>query len=339
MGGTGAKMKAFVTGGGGFLGKAIVKQLLARGDEVISYSRGQYPELIELGATHVQGDLDDLDKIIKAMNGCDAVFHVAAKAGIWGSYKEFYRANVTGTGNIITACQKLKIKKLLFTSTPSVVHDGNGSEGKNESLPYPKKFYANYPKTKAMAEKMTLDANSSELSTAALRPHLIWGPDDHHFYPRLTSKGRAGKLRILGDNPNKVDCIYIENAAKAHVQAMDKLEPNSTVAGKAYFISQDQPIPIAELINRILKTSQIGPVKKKLSPKIAYAAGAVFELVYGALRIKSEPPMTRFLAKQLSTPHWYNISAAKKDFGYRPEISLDEGMQNLESWVKRQKHD
>jgi len=324
-------MKFFITGGGGFLGKAIVKQLLDRGDDVVSYSRGQYPELAKWGATHIQGDISDYDKLCEAMKDCDAVFHVAAKAGIWGPYKEFYQANVTGTENIIAACQKLKINKLLFTSTPSVVHDGNGSEGKDESLPYPRKFYANYPKTKAIAEKLVLEANSSKLSTAALRPHLIWGPGDHHFYPRLTSKGRAGKLRILGTKPNPVDCIYIDNAAKAHLQAMDKLEPNSNVAGKAYFISQDQPIPIAELINKILNTAQIPPVKKKLSPKIAYAAGAVFELVYGALRIKAEPPMTRFLAKQLSTPHWYNISAARRDFGYEPVISMDDGMQRVKN--------
>ncbi len=328
-------MRAFVTGGGGFLGKAVIKQLLGRGYEVISYSRSDYPELKTMGVKHVLGDMNESDKLIEAMRGSDVVFHIAAKAGIWGKYDDFYNANVVGTENIIDACQKLGIKKLVYTSTPSVIYRNSGIEGENEkSLPYPEHFEGFYPQTKAIAEKLVLEANNENLSTVALRPHLIWGPGDHHFLPRLIDRSKAGKLRILGNDKNLVDSVYIDNAATAHLQALDKLTPNSNVAGKAYFITQDQPIPIADLINKILVAANAPIVTKKISPKIAYFAGFVLEKIYTIFNLKGEPPMTRFLAKQLSTPHWFDISAAKNDFGYREEVSIDQGMINLSEWIK-----
>jgi nucleoside-diphosphate-sugar epimerase len=327
-------MKAFVTGGGGFLGEAIVKQLIRRGDRVRSFSRGEYPALKELGAEHRQGDLSDQALLAEAMEGADIVFHVAAKAGIWGPYDEFYRTNVQGTENIIRACRQLGIKKLVFTSTPSVIYNGKGIEGGDESLPYPESFESHYPKTKALAEQLVLKANDQTLSTVALRPHLIWGPGDHHFLPRLVARAKEGRLRILGRNKNLVDSVYIDNAAKAHLQAADKLYPGSPVAGKAYFITQGQPIPIADLINKILNAADVPPVEKTIPAPLAYLAGMLSESVYNALDLKSEPPMTRFLAKQLSTPHWFDISAARRDFGYDPEISIEQGMENLREWLK-----
>ena len=329
-------MKYFLTGGGGFLGLAMVRGLRKAGHEVVTYSRGDYPELSELGCTHIRGDLQDLDALTEASKGCDGVFHVAAKAGIWGRFGDFYAANVVGTQNVLLACFRNGIEKLVYTSTPSVVHDGEGSEGKDESLPYPKSFLAHYPATKALAEQEVLAADGDKLATVALRPHLIWGPRDHHFLPRLVSKAKAGKLRILGDEPNKVDSIYIDSAARAHLLAMEHLAPGSQVSGKAYFISQNEPIPVAELINKILHAAGVEPVTRSLSPKIAYAAGALCETLYGAFGLKAEPPITRFVAKQLSTPHWYNVDAARKDFGFSPEISIDEGMEKLAAWIREE---
>ena len=268
-------MKALVTGGGGFLGKAIVKALLARGDQVRSFSRGAYPELARLGVEHVVGELDDAAAVRRAAEGCDIVFHVAAKAGVWGSYDEFYRANVVGTRHVIDACRLHNIRRLVHTSSPSVVFDGTDMEGVDESVPYPKHFEAFYPQTKAEAEQLVLQANDDTLTTVALRPHLIWGPEDNHLVPRILERGARGQLRRIGTRACLVDTIYIDNAATAHLQAADRLGIGSVVAGKAYFLAQGEPLPIWDVVNRILAAGGLPPVRRTISPRLAYAAGAV----------------------------------------------------------------
>jgi len=328
-------MKLFVTGGGGFLGLAIVRQLRGQGHEVVTFSRGNYPALDQLGVTHFRGDLSDYAVLRQAITGCEAVFHVAAKSGICGKYEDYYLANVKGTENVLQACRELGIRNLVFTSSPSVVFHGKDSEGHNESILYPEKYDAYYPQTKAIAEKLVMAANDISLKTVSLRPHLIWGPEDPNFLPRLFQKSKAGKLRILGRSPNRVDCIYVDNAAKAHLQAFAQLllDP-SRVEGKTYFISQDAPIPIAELINQLLATGGFPPVTKYLSPGIARFAGRFLETAYRIFGISAEPAITLFLAKQLSTSHWYDISAARKDFGYEVDVSVEQGMERLQAWIQ-----
>ena len=245
-------MKALVTGGGGFLGKAIVRLLLERGDEVRSFSRGDYPELAALGVEQFRGDLADREALFRAVAGCDIVFHAAAKAGIWGSYADFYRANVTGTENVVAACRQHRIGRLVYTGSPSAVFDGRDVEGGDESLPYPDHYEAHYPHTKALAEQLVLAANSPELATISLRPHLIWGPGDNHLVPRIVARGKAGKLRRIGNRPCLVDTVYVDNAARAHLLAADCLAQGGAAAGKAYFISNGEPIPLWEMVDRIL---------------------------------------------------------------------------------------
>ena len=210
-------MKALVTGGGGFLGKAIVLKLLERGDEVCSFSRGDYPELRKLGVDVVRGDISDAESVGAAVDGTEVVFHVAAKPGIWGPYEEYHRTNVEGTENIITACRNHGVKRLVYTSSPSVVHSGGDVEGIDESTQYADHFETHYPKTKAIAEQMVLKADSKELATVALRPHLIWGPGDNNLVPRLIERGRSGRLRRVGKKQHLVDSTYIDNAAEAHL--------------------------------------------------------------------------------------------------------------------------
>lgn len=327
-------MKALVTGGGGFLGKAIVKLLLARGDQVRSFSRSAYPDLEALGVEHCSGELGDLDAVSRAVEGCDIVFHVAAKAGVWGPYAEFYRANVLGTKNVIAACRYHHVRKLVYTSSPSVVFDGTDMEGVTESVPYPEHFEAYYPETKAEAEQIVLQANDNELATVALRPHLIWGPEDNHLVPRILERGAKGALRKIGTRECLVDTIYIDNAAQAHLQAADKLEIDSIVAGKAYFLSQGDPLPVWDVVNRILEAGGQPPVTRSISPRVAYLAGFVLEKVYSLLRLQGEPRMTRFVAKELSTAHWFDLSAAMNDFGYQPTVSFQEGMDRLREWLQ-----
>ena len=333
-------MRALVTGGGGFLGKAIVTRLLSSGAVVRSLSRGEYPELNERGVECVRGDVADAAAVLRAAEDCDVVFHVAAKAGVWGRYEEFHQANVVGTDNVLAACRTHQISKLVYTSSPSVVFDGKDEAGIDESAPYPDKYLAHYPQTKAIAERAVLKANGERLTngglfaTVALRPHLIWGPGDNHLLPRLIERGRAGKLRRVGAGTNLVDTVYIDNAAEAHMLAAQKLSPDSVIAGKAYFITNGEPVPIWDLIDRMLACAGLPPVKRTISARTAYNVGAFLETIYKLTGRSDEPPMTRFVARQLATAHWFDITAAKRDFGYEPHVSIDEGLKRLAEWER-----
>jgi len=321
-----------VTGGGGFLGKAIVRKLTVRGDKVTSFSRSHYPELEEMNIDQIQGDLGDQTAVTKACIGMDLVYHVAAKAGIWGSYKDYYHTNVVGTQHVINACLDQNVAHLVYTGSPSVIHGADGSvEGVDESAPYPTTFQTHYQKTKALAEQVVVKASSRGLQTIILRPHLIWGPGDNHLVPRILD--RAAKLMIVGDGKNLVDTIYIDNAADAHLLAGDALKAGADLSGNIYFISQDEPVYLWEMINAILKAGGKQQVSRSISAKTAYMVGAVLEFAYNLFRIKSEPKMTRFVAHELSSSHWFDISAVKRDLGYKPRVSIEQGLVELKKWL------
>lgn len=254
--------------------------------------------------------------------------HTAGKAGIWGAPEDFRRVNVTGTENVIAACGEHGIPYLVHTSSPSVVHSGGDIAGGDESLPLAEHFHAPYPETKAEAEKRVIEANGDSLRTVALRPHLIWGPGDPHILPRLAAKARGGKLALPG--PDKViDTIYVENAAQAHVQALQELLADGRCAGKAYFVTNNEPLPQGEIIKRLLAALGIEVEIRAVPVGLAMAAGALCETAWKTLRLKSEPPMTRFAVEQLATAHWYDTRAAREDFGYEPRISIAEGLRQL----------
>jgi 2-alkyl-3-oxoalkanoate reductase len=325
-------MRVLVTGGGGFLGGAIVRQLVARGDRVRSYSRSVHPA-VDSGVEQIQGDLGDAAAMAQAVAGCDAVIHVAAKAGVWGPAAAYESANVVGTRNVIGACRQHGVRKLVFTSTPSVVGAGHDIEGGDESLPYPAKYLADYPRTKAIAERDVLAANGLDLATVALRPHLIWGPGDNHLVPRLLARARAGKLKIVGDGRNRVDVTYVDNAADAHLLALDRLTPGSPIAGRAYFISQGQAVELWPFINRILALVDLLPVTKRVPFRTASAAGAVLETWFRWRGRTDEPPMTRFVAAQLAHSHWFSIAAAKHELGYKPRVSIADGLSQMRGFL------
>ena len=330
---TQTKQNILVTGGGGFLGKAIVKRLVEADENVRSFSRSFYPELKSMGVDQIQGDIGDNSAVIKACNGIQTVFHVAAKPGVWGNYKDYYKTNVSGTKNVIEACSIHNISKLVYTSSPSVVFNGMDMEGVDESVPYSDRFHAHYPKTKAIAEQLVVGASTDKLRTIILRPHLIWGPEENNFVPRIIAKAR--KLKIVGNGRNLVDTVYIDNAADAHILAANKLDETPQISGNIYFISQGEPILLWNMINAILKAAGLGPVKGSISKQTACLVGAAFEFFYKTMRIKKEPPMTRFVAEELATSHWFDISAAKRDLGYSPRVSMEEGLRLLEDWLKK----
>ena len=327
-------LKALVTGGGGFLGLAVVEQLLARGDQVRSFARGPYPGLAALGVEVLRGDLRDAQAVGHACAGCDVVFHVAAKAGIWGSYAAYYEPNVRGTQNVLVACREHSVRRLVYTSSPSVVFDGRSMEGVDESAPYPQRHHSHYAATKALGEQAVLTANGTTLRTLALRPHLIWGPRDNHLVPRIVSQGRAGTLRRVGDGTNKVDTTYIENAACAHLLAADALATNPRAAGRPFFISQGEPMALWEIINRILAAAGLPPLTRSVPQPVAWSVGAILEAAHAVFRVKGEPRMTRFVARELATAHWFDITAARTELGYEPAISITEGLHRLEAWLQ-----
>jgi 2-alkyl-3-oxoalkanoate reductase len=324
-----------VTGGGGFLGTALVRALRERGVTVRSLARREYPHLRELGVEQFQGDIADPAVVSRAVQGCDTVFHTAAKAGIWGPEREYFQANVEGTRNVIAACRAAGSRRIIYTSSPSVVFNGLDLEGVDESAPYSSRFEAAYPKTKAIAEQTVLEANSAELATVSLRPHLIWGPGDNNLLPRIITRARSGRLRRIGRAHPLIDPVYIDNAVEAHLLAADRLDPGSPIAGKSYFITQGKTIPLWEMIDNLLRAANMGPVRRTISRPLALAAAGLLEAAYRLSARRDEPPMTRFLARQLSTTHWFSIEAARRDLGYEPRVSIAEGLRRLQAWLKR----
>lgn len=327
--------RILVTGGGGFLGRAIVEQLLSRGDGVRIFARGAYPELAARGVETVRGDLRDANQVEAAVTGCTDVIHTAAFAGIWGKRSDYEAINVKGTRHILTACARHGINRLVFTSSPSVTFAGQDQCGCDETIAYPAHWLCDYPRTKALAEQLVLAANGAAgLSTCALRPHLIWGPNDPHLIPRLIARARAGQLRRIGPGTNLIDTIYVENAAQAHLQALDALAPKSTVCGRAYFLSQGEPVNCWDWIDQVLALVDLPPTGRAIGLRTGRLIGACCEAVHTLLRLPGEPRMTRFLAAQLGTSHYYDIGRARRDFGYKPAVSTSEGMQKLGEWLR-----
>lgn len=334
-------MRVLVTGGAGFLGSAVCAGLARRGHDVRLLGRRRPPggtaaDQVVVGDVRVPADVE------RAVRGCAAVVHCAARAGHWGPAAQFHATNVTGTRNVLQACRRHGVGRLVYTSSPSVVHGGRDLHGVDESVGYATAHTAAYPRTKAAAERLVLAADGSPLdgggvlATVALRPHLIWGPGDPHFLPRLVDRARRGRLWLLGDARWLVDTVYVDNAADAHVLAVDRLAPGSPIAGRAYFITQDDPRPIGETLAMWLAAAGLPPPRRRLPVPVARAAAGVLEAGYGLLGVRAEPPLTRFLVQHLTTAHWFDISAARRDLGYRPRVGTAQGWELLRSHLARQ---
>lgn len=323
-------MKVLVTGGGGFLGLEIVKILKAAGIDLSSLSRSQYKKLNELKIPQIQCDLSNRSDVFNKVKGFDAVIHTAAKAGVWGRPEDFMNINFHGTKNLVDACLENKIQKFIYTSSPSVAFGDDDLNGVDESTPYPEYYFTDYAKTKAMAEKYVLSKSSDTFKCCALRPHLIWGPNDPHILPRLCERAKSGKMRVIGDGKNLVDIIYVSNAAKAHLLALQNIDKNDSINGSVYFLGQESPVNLWKFINSMLKTQNLKPIEKTISFKSAYRLGLIFENVYKTFNIyKKDPPMTRFVALQMAKSHYFSHEKAMKDLGNYIEISTEDGLSKL----------
>jgi nucleoside-diphosphate-sugar epimerase len=329
-------MRALVTGGNGFIGRYIVEQLLARGDEVRVVGRNRYPELEALGVACYQADLAAEDAVGVALHGCDAVFHVAAKAGIWGAWQEYYRNNVSATQHILKQAVRAGVSKFIFTSSPSVVFGEEQVEHADESRPYPARYLAPYPHTKALAEQWVL--RQRDILTVAIRPPLVWGPRDTNILPGIVARARSGRLRQIGDGTNLIDVTYVENAAEAHLAAADRLAQGSPLVGRAYFIGQEKPVLLWPFVNRLLELIGVPPVPTR--PAIPYAlarqAAVLIEGSYRLLGRNDEPPFTRLMVAQLANSRYFDLSAARRDLGYGPRISTEEGLRRTAAALRVQ---
>lgn len=317
---------ALVTGGSGFVGRRLVLRLLDQGRRVTVFGRTPAPDLEARGARFIRGSIEDPASVEAACAEAETVFHVAAKVGVWGRRSDFFRVNVTGTRNVIAGCLKHGVRRLVATSTPSVVYNGRGLAGADESLPLTRRCPSPYPLTKAMAERDVLAADGPSLRTVALRPHLVWGPGDPHLIPTVVARARAGRLRIVGSGANKVDLVHVENAIDAHLLAEAAAE---RCGGRAYFITNGEPVMLWEWINELLRGLGIPEVRRKAPLWAASAAGALCEACWRALPLRGEPPMTRFVAAELARDHWFDLGAARRDLGYAPRISMAEGTRDL----------
>lgn len=326
--------KVLVTGGGGFIGKAIVHALLKKGFDVGVVGRNRYPDLEAIGVEGHQGDIRDLDFLRLACRGKDTVFHVAAKAGIWGKRKDYFSINAQGTENIVDACRHAGVHALVYTSTPSVVFDRSPIEGGSEQLPYASQPLCHYAASKIVAEKTVLAADGPRLRTIAMRPHLVWGPGDRHLIPRILERGRQGSLAIVGNGHNQVDISYIDNVVHAHLLGAENLHQSGSAGGEAFFIGQEVPVNLWQWINGLFAKVGIDPVDKKIPFTTAYMAGWLLEVVYRAAGITREPKMTRFLAHQLAHSHWFTHEKLAALLGYSEQVSTAEGMQRLVAWIE-----
>lgn len=317
-----------VTGGGGFLGRAIVARCLARGWRVRATGRSPRPDLAAQGVEFLAGDIADPAHARTAVRGCDAVFHVAAKAGVWGPRREYFRTNVLGTRAVAEACVEAGVADLVHTSTPSVTYSGKPIRGADESIPLGDSFPCAYAETKAVAEDLALSIHRAGTRVCALRPHLVWGPGDPHLFPRILARARSGRLRIVGDGENRVDVTHVDTAAEAHLAALDALRAGRA-NGRAYFVSQGEPVRLWEFVNRLLRGAGLPEVRRRVPLGAARAAGAALEAAWLALRLPGEPPMTRFVADQLGTDHWFSVDAARRDLGLRPAADTWEALDRL----------
>ena len=322
--------RILVTGGTGFLGRRLVERMLSQGRSVAIFGRTPAADLEGKGARFIRGSLADGASIRGACVGIDTVFHLAARVGVWGPYDDFHRINVLGTRALLDACRIHGVRRLIHTSSPSVVYNGRSIAGADESLPLTNRCPSPYPLTKAIAEKDVLAANSAFLATIALRPHLVWGIGDPHLIPRILSRARSCRLRIVGRGDNRVDMVHVENAVDAHLAAEAALAARpATVGGRAYFITNDEPIALWHWINTLLVALGEPPVTRHISAPAARAFGLACESAWRILPLRGEPPMTRFIADELARDHWFSISAAKRDLGYSPRISMTAGTSDL----------
>ena len=330
-------MKVLVTGASSLIGAGVAETLAGRGDVVACLQRSPSARLDAASAvTQHLGDIRDRDVVMAAAGGCDAIVHVAAKVGVVGDWEEYRSINVDGTDNVIRAAIGHNIGRVVYVSSPSVAHGGEPIVGGAADAPVLGRRRAWYPESKAMAEILALGAASDELGVVAVRPHLVWGPGDTQLVGRIVDRARAGRLALVGGGRALVDTTYIDNAIAALIAALDAVSPEARCSGRAYVVSNGEPRMIRELVEGICRAAGVPFEPREVSLRVGRSVGAAVERLWPMVRREQEPPMTQFLAEQLGTAHWFDPRPAREELGYRPTVSIDEGLRRLGAWFDEQ---
>ena len=320
-------LRILVTGGRSLLGAGVARRLAGRGDHVTVLQR----RAAGLGLPEVLADVADREAVQRAVAGQDVVVHLAAKVGISGGWPEFLRTNVAGTDAVVQACLGLGVPRLVHVSSPSVAHTGTSLVGAGAGPADPDHARGHYARSKAMAEQIALAADGPTLRVIAIRPHLVWGPGDTQLVARIVNRARRGTLPVLGTGAALVDTTYLDNAVDALVAAVDRVE---TVHGRALVVSNGEPRPIGEILAAIATAGGAAPPSRHVPAAVGTLAGAAVEAVWAVRQglgrpAAADPPMTRFLAEQLSTAHWFDQRETQQLLGWRPTVDLVTGFARL----------
>ena len=324
-------MKVLVTGTGSLLLGGLASELLRRGDEVVCLQRRPAAFMGHQNAHEVLADICNTDAVALAAKGCDAIIHGAARVGVVGSQKEFYDTNVLGTENILRAAEQQSISRLVFVSTPSVAHTGASLVGAPAGRAEIGRSRSYYAESKAIAERTVLNARNSQLAVVAIRPHLVWGPGDTQLVGRIVERAKSGRLAVVGTGNALVDSTYIDNAISAHIAALDALHIGSACDGKAYVVSNGEPRTVNELMRSMCESAGVPFEPRHLSLTLGIRLGALVERLWPLMQ-SSEPPITRFIAEQLGTAHWFDQRVVHNDLKWAPSVTLDEGFKQLTQW-------
>jgi nucleoside-diphosphate-sugar epimerase len=329
-------MKVLVTGAGSALMGGVAATLARRGDDVVCLQRRAvgFPDDVRIAQVH--GDLRDLDAVLTAAEGCDAIVHGGARVGVVGSWSDFHSVNVEGTLHVIHAARLGGVGRLVHVSTPSVAHVGHSLVGIGAEEAVTGRHGAFYAESKALAERVALDANSDTLAVVAIRPHLVWGPGDTQLVGRIVERATAGRLMMVGSGSALVDTTYLDNAVSAHVAALDALHAGAPCAGHAYVVANGEPRTVHELVEGICLAAGVPFAPRHVPARVARGVGSIVERVWPRFRA-GEPPITRFVAEQLGTAHWFDPRPARDDLGWEPSVSLDEGFARLAAWFAEQR--
>jgi nucleoside-diphosphate-sugar epimerase len=316
-------VKVLVTGASGYLGRAVASAVAGAGHQVVCFQRR--PSGVS-GVTDALGSITDPAAVAAAVTGADAIVHLAAKVSLAGAPAEFEAVNVGGTRTLLDAALAAGVPRLVFVSSPSVAHSGASISGSDALPADPALARGDYARTKAAAELLALAADSPALRVVAVRPHLVWGPGDTQLVERIVDRARAGRLPLLGHGAALIDSTYIDNAADAIAAALDRVD---AVHGNAYVITNGEPRPVAELLAGMCAAAGVPAPAWSVPASVARAAGSVIEAVWSRFPGADEPPMTRFLAEQLSTAHWFDQRRTRADLHWKPSVTLDEGLDRL----------
>jgi len=318
-------VKVLVTGGSSLVGREVASRLRNRGDEVTLLQRGVGPA----GFDHHPADITDAGAVTAAMTGMDAVVHAAARVGIVGRWSEFEAVNVDGTANVIAAAQAERIGRVVYVSSPSVAHAGRSLVGVGAEPADPDSARGHYARSKAMAEQLALDANAPCFAVVAVRPHLIWGPGDKQLVGRIVERARAGRMATIGSGLALIDTTYVTNAADAIIAALDRAPE---AGGRAFVVSNGEPRTVTEMVERIVVAAGMEPPRLRVPYPVAWAGGLAVEKAWARARREDDPPMTKFLAEQLATAHWFDQRETRTMLDWRPAVSIDEGFERLRDW-------